>query len=489
VAEETLHSELAPDSGPVEEDLATALERWAGTSPPLSRPLVELALEEGVRRRRVGLWELLADLERPERTRLMTQILGAAYREENEGLRLLFSFLCGRPVSFLYAEMITKLHHTRRFHRKLAKGMVEPADDEADWLRRLLDVMPALADAPRPLELLDLASARLHALLSLEHEMPFPFEPDVTALVKLEGEAASLRGARLVERIGDYDPRGPARILPMVVALDEWQGDLHDFADRGPNSLKHPLRQFLGEEETAGWKRALKKQGDAPARLLAHWIGWMEKTEMLGNEPAGWVAILKALDDRRYRRTLMAAVILPMRWRERRLGLKRKPPADLFPRRAVSMADGYHWVDLDQLLWSAWVSADGVPASPEFWRREESPLLMLRSRIQDEAFCNRILDNSQWTGRPGVVEAIARGSRSLKILLRIARTRKFYTGSANRGVPVALLVNPVGIPLSALRPFLTPRFITRHDLTHLARGGPDVREEISREAREVLRHM
>ncbi|MBN2171513.1 MAG: hypothetical protein JW819_09370 [Candidatus Krumholzibacteriota bacterium] len=489
MTEETLHSEHAPPAAAVEEDLAVALERWAGAAPPLSRQLVELAMQDNARQRRVALWELLADLERPERTRLMTEILGASYREENEGLRLLFSFLCGRPVSFLYAELITKLHHTRRFHRKLAAGKVDRSEEETRWLERLLAVLPDLATASRPLELLDAASARLHAVLSLENEMPFPFEETVAALVKLEGEAASLRGQRLVERIGDYDPRGPARILPMVIALDEWQGDLHDFADRGPTSLKHPLRQFLGEEETVGWKHALKKDGGAPARLLSRWIGWMEETEMLGNEPAGWVAILKALDDRRYRRTLLAALVLPMRWRDRRLGLKRKPPEELFPRRAVSMADGYYWVDLDQLLWSAWVSADGIPASPEFWLREESPLLMLRSRIQDEAFCNRILDNSQWTGRPGVVEAIARGSRSLKILLRIARTRKFYTGSANRGVPVALLANPVGIPLSALRPFLSPRFITRHDLAHLARGGPDVREEISREAREVLRHM
>ena len=87
----------------------------------------------------------------------------------------------------------------------------------------------------------------------------------------------------------------------------------------------------------------------------------------------------------------------------------------------------------------------------------------------------------------GVVESIARGSRSLKILLRIAGERKLYTGAANRGVPLALLENPTNIPVTALRPFFNFRYVTRLDMLRLSRGGADVREDVRREARAFMK--
>jgi hypothetical protein len=317
--------------------------------------------------------------------------------------------------------------------------------------------------------------------------MPYPFEPVVERLIRLEGEATALRAHRLVDAAGGYDAKALAKILPMVVALDEWQGDLIALAQRGPKALKHPLAQVLGGEETQRWREGLDAEKTIAARIVSAWIDWMDETELVGSEPAAWVSLLRTLDERRYRKTLHAALILPRRWQAHRLGLKRKPPMGLFPPRAVSTSDGYYWLDLSRVLWSRWIGADGLPACPDSWGQEESPVQLLKSRLQDEDFCETILDNDRWISRMGVVESIARGSRSLKILLRIAGERKLYTGAANRGVPLALLENPTNIPVTALRPFFNFRYVTRLDMLRLSRGGADVREDVRREARAFMR--
>ena len=467
-----------------EQSLVAALDGWAPGAPALDGRLGRIALEENSRRRRVALWNLLAEQERDGRQRLLEGVIAAAYREDAAGLRLLFSFLCGRPATYLHPERIASRRHLDRFERRLSLYSPPRDDAEMEWLEEVHTILP---DGRRD----DLAGHRetIMDLLGGKEEFPHPLPEPLGELIRLEGRAASLRGARLVDKVGDYDPLALARLLPVVVALDEWQGDLDALVTHGPVALKHPLEQFLGEEELNSWRRQLAKAEDAPGRILSGWVHWMNGTEMVGNEPAAWVSLLRTLGERRYRKTLYAAQLMPLRWRSRRLGLPSRPPAELFKRRAVTQSDGLFWVDLDELLWAEWVSPDGRPMSAEGWSREESPLALLRSRVQDDAFCDGILSNEQWNQRPGVVEAIARGSRSLKILLRIARERRLHTGACNRGVALALLENPTNVPLSALRPFIGPRYLSRHDFTRLARGGAGIRQDICREAREVMRRV
>jgi hypothetical protein len=469
-----------------ERDLVTALDRWAPSAPALDAQLVRLGGEEHPLKRRLALWEQLGALDRVSRQRQLEAIIGAAYREDAGGLRLLFSFLCGKPRSVLYPERIASLRHCERLGRRLLFVQPPRTDEELVWLESLQALLAHAPVAAFPAALAPLRE-QLAALLAEPAGLPHPLPATMAELIRLEGRAASLRGARLVDKVGEYDPAALARLLPLVVALDEWQGDLQALVDHGARGFKHPLEQFLGDEELAAWQRALAGDESLPGRLLAGWVSWMSETEMVGNEPAAWVGLLRTLGGRRYRKTLYAALLLPLRWRARRLGLDARPPQSLFRGPAVSEAEGLFWVDLDALLWADWVSADGRPSSPEDWRAPESPLALLRSRIQDDAFCELILDNPKWSGRNGTVEIIARGSRSVKILLRIARERRLHSGAANRGVPLALLENPTGIPLSALRAFLGPRYISHHDIGRLARAGSGVRQEIAREARELIR--
>ncbi len=469
-----------------EQALVTELDRWVSKAPILDSRLIQISNEENSRRRRLALWTLLAEQNHMSRQRLLEGIIGAAHREDVSGLRLFFGFMCGRPTTYEQPERISILRNLRRLGRRLRFHQAPRDDAELTWLEELHEIISPDCD-PELFEV-ELRPHRqaIDAMFRSNDDFPHPLPEHLGRLISLEGRAASLRGARLVDRVGDYDPIALARLLPLVVALDEWQGDLMSLVERGSSALKHPLEEFLGDEELRDWRKHLDRSEDLPGRLLASWVGWMNGTEMVGNEPAAWVGLLRTLGEKRYRKTIHAALLLPRRWRKRRLGLSTKPPTQLFRARAISKSEDLFWVDLDELLWAEWVSPDGRPMSAEGWRDEESPLALLRSRLQDDAFCERILDNELWCERFGVVESIARGSRSLRVLLRICRERRLHSGAANRPVPLALLENPAHIPLSALRPFMGPRYISRHDFSRLSRGDAGIRREISQEARRLM---
>ena len=484
----TLNETLLDDAASEQErELVETLDRWMRSAPALDQRLVRIAAQENPLRRRAQFWTLIAEQEREARRRLLAGVIAAAYREDAAGLRILFSFLCGRPLTAQHPEQISTLRHVHSLGRRLLFHSPPRDEEEASWLMQLQDRIPPCADYGEFHAALDSLCEDLGKTIGTGRSFPHPLPESDANLMNLEGRAASLRGARLVDQVGDYDVQALARFLPMVVALDEWQGDLQALVDRGPVALKHPLEQYLGDEELSGWRRHLAEAEDLPGRLISNWVHWMDGTEMVGNEPAAWVGLLRTLSEYRYRKTIYAALLLPLRWRSRRLGLSTRPPVELFRARAISKGESLYWVDLNELLWAEWVNPDGRPMSADGWRRDESPLMLLRSRVQDDAFCDRILSNEQWNQRPGIVECIARGSRSLRVLLRIARERRLHTGATNRNVPISLLENPINIPISALRPFFAPRYITRHDFSRLARGDAGIRKEISSEARNQMR--
>jgi hypothetical protein len=386
---------VGEDATKEEQALVADLDSWAPGAPALDPRLVQIAAEENSRRRRFAMWNLLADQDQHTRQRMLEGIIGAAHREDVSGLRLLFCFLCGRPTTYEQPERIANLRNLRRLGQRLRFHQPPRDDAELSWLEELHAIISPDCDPAGFEDELSPHRQAIDFLLCAENEFPHPLPQPLGELILLEGRAASLRGARLVDRVGDYDPIALARLLPLVVALDEWQGDLMSLIERGPSALKHPLEEFLGDEELRDWRKELAKKEDLPGRLLSSWVGWMNGTEMVGSEPAAWVSLLRTLGESRYRKTLHAALLLPRRWRKRRLGLSSRPPTQLFRARAISKSEDLFWVDLDELLWAEWVSPDGRPMSAEGWRDEESPLALLRSRLQDDSFCERILDNEQ----------------------------------------------------------------------------------------------
>ena len=97
-----------------------------------------------------------------------------------------------------------------------------------------------------------------------------------------------------------------------------------------------------------------------------------------------------------------------------------------------------------------------------------------------------LLNNPRVISKPGIVPLIASRCRSLRILSIVANRRDFYTGFANKSVPLNLLMNPAKIPLTALRKFIHVRYVDKMTLQRLATRGGQIREEVRREIQRYL---
>ncbi|MFP4012588.1 MAG: hypothetical protein ACLFVQ_00755 [Chitinispirillaceae bacterium] len=120
-------------------------------------------------------------------------------------------------------------------------------------------------------------------------------------------------------------------------------------------------------------------------------------------------------------------------------------------------------------------------------RRREVEIYDLVSRsIANDSVLLRLLDNPKVYSRPGLVEYVAKASRSIAVLTKIASQRTLYTGTANLGVPAALLKNPSMIPLSLLRGFISTRYLSIADLREIARSPHTVRRDVYREVESFM---
>jgi len=112
--------------------------------------------------------------------------------------------------------------------------------------------------------------------------------------------------------------------------------------------------------------------------------------------------------------------------------------------------------------------------------------LVCRS-ISNDAILMRLLDNPKIHSKPGLVAYVVRASRSIAVLTKIASTRGLYTGTANADVPAALLRSPCAIPMTLLRGFVSPKYVSVQDLREIEKAGHAVRREVLAEVDNYMK--
>jgi hypothetical protein len=118
---------------------------------------------------------------------------------------------------------------------------------------------------------------------------------------------------------------------------------------------------------------------------------------------------------------------------------------------------------------------------------EPDPYDLVCRAINNDSILMRLLDNPKVHSRPGLVEYVVRVSRSTAVLTKIASGREFYTGTANAGVPTALLRCPCTIPMTLLRGFVSPKYVSIQDLREIEKAGHTVRREVLNEVESYMK--
>ena len=114
--------------------------------------------------------------------------------------------------------------------------------------------------------------------------------------------------------------------------------------------------------------------------------------------------------------------------------------------------------------------------------------LVLMGMKNDSLMC-RILENPKIYNVPRLVENVAKTSRSLVVLSKIAKKSELHTGLINNSVPLALLQNPTHLPINVLRQFINPRYISLNEMKFLIRSPYGLRPDIYNEVKSFLENI
>jgi len=312
-------------------------------------------------------------------------------------------------------------------------------------------------------------------------------------LIRAEVSMLKERVRKISDEVDVYSFKEMARILPKVRTFDENAKDSLDLAEaieRGTPLSRRALTFEIAlkiepfDEWLAGLRKndALKpihellimQRGKLAATRslvsLASLCRWIDEAEGREPGPVAWIG--RALREYQGERFAVDSG---------RTAAKIHPLVD----------NGGAWFDgsivtgdFSERLYSQWIDTDmltrPLAESMETQRPAPSYREIIATHINNDRLIERLLDNEYVYAGFGLVEYIARVSRSVLVLSKIASRNYLYAGPANAVVPRALLENPSPIPMDLLRQFIKPSFFSPAELRALMKRDlrPDVLEEI-----------
>lgn len=320
-------------------------------------------------------------------------------------------------------------------------------------------------------------------------------------LIRWEAKALNVRINRLSDSIDAYSMKAMGRMLPIVKRFDENLREAEYLAVRIERRIEfgRAAMTLARSLNAASFEKWVAKMGEGePVKPLRE-------------------ALLLQYGKLAPTRSLVALMSL-YRWVFEAHGIKVSPA--IWAKRALEMyEEGRFSIELGEViehfrnhlveagawiegpmvsgsftdkLYSQWIAANGLsrPLDRSCESAERERHLTVRQLVHrffgNASVIGRLLDNPEINSSPGIVEYIAKNSRSGTVLSKIATNNKLYAGPGNAGVPRALLTNPTRIPITLLRIFLKPSFFNRVELERLISANPEMRQDVIAEIRHYL---
>lgn len=317
-------------------------------------------------------------------------------------------------------------------------------------------------------------------------------------LIETEIRALNERINRISETVDVYNLKEMARILPIVRIFDENAKETSDLAKmiRCNEDIAEPVMSFayaMRHREFQRWIEKIKVDGElqilyesftmqqikmVPTKsliALSSLCRWIQETKRQPSIPLEWIfQSITIYTDRKFCidageniETIRDQVVMGGAWID------------------GTVVSG----NFSDKLYSQWIGHDMLSKPLEKKIEQEmKPYLSFKDvitmHLHNETLIERLLDNSKVFSASGLVEYIAKKTRSLRVLTKIASTNYLYCGPANNGVPLALLKNPAHIPVKLLKQFLKPSYINTAELRNLSLS--DMRPDIAGEIRAYL---
>lgn len=335
------------------------------------------------------------------------------------------------------------------------------------------------------------AAVQINALFA-KQQLNEVHRHQLSLLLESEADALAERLSHVSDRIDPYDLRSMAKVLPLVTIYEERAKTYRSLASsiRSGEEIGRNILLFEYQMKEDGFEKWLKRI--AKKKSLEMFLN----TIMIQREKQ--VPTLSLIGVSSLSRCILGDLkeSTPLDWATHslencngsRFSLNCEEQLSkiekLVKGGTVHLHGGIAEGDYNNDTLSSLVGTDLLTVPPQ--AREVEVYDLVSRSIANDSVLLRLLDNPKVYSRPGLVEYVAKASRSIAVLTKIASQRTLYTGTANLGVPAALLKNPSMIPLSLLRGFISTRYVPIADLREIARSPHTVRREVYREVESFM---
>jgi hypothetical protein len=333
-------------------------------------------------------------------------------------------------------------------------------------------------------------------LQRLQNGLPLSERENVQLSLLIRGEAAALKmQSDYVSSNADaYNMAKMVRLLPLISSADELSQQLVQTAD------KLTLGEAIGEP-VLSFEYAMKSD------QYLKWLKKMSKDQtlmpflqMMNNQRTKLISPIKIASVTSIVRFVSDEKGSPLQWIAEAVekctknGFQIELGNLVTKLQSVVKEQGiiYHestiYGNFNSISFSNLIGPDRM--SVKLGTRKEYTIqeLVMMGMRNDSLMC-RLLDNPKVFNVPRLVEQVAKTSRSIVVLSKIAQTKELHSGIINNSVPLAIVQNPTHLPLNMIRQFINPRYISLNEMKILVKTPYGLRQDVYNEIRNFLERL
>jgi hypothetical protein len=313
----------------------------------------------------------------------------------------------------------------------------------------------------------------------------------LSLLLKSEAIALKERISDISARVDCYNMKAIARLLPLLTISDEAVKSTEDLALSvlEKRSIGYPVLSLETVMKTDSLNKLIKKMSQSKSMASLVKLIDLQRNKLI---PITSLVAVSTLC-----RWIHSNIKSPVQWITQAL--------DCSINGEFTLDSGDELSKIKPLLVNTGIVIDGTLLRGNFRKTTFSHLInidmltkpcqkepdmsikdLVSCAMKNDLILCRLLDNPKVYGTPGLVARITQNSRSLFVLHKIASTRELYCGQANVTVPITLLKHPSTIPISTLRMFINPRFVSLMEMREFMRNPYGVRREIYSEVKSFM---
>jgi hypothetical protein len=420
---------------------------------------------------------------------LLSQLLDLKFSGAKMVEYILFSILDTGVSDFDLMRSILRFQRLQRLFGKQSFHTMQLSTTEQCLLKKITENSPVKDE-----ETLKIARCVMNGWMQQFIDMADPGalrRKQMAVLYTCEAEALRARSDWLSENCDTYNMKKMVRLLPLISFCDEYAKSTLDLAEliekgRMPGA---PVLTFESAMKTDAFEKWLKQTGKQPELAFFNSVIIAQRKKLI---PGRLLAAVSTIT-----RAVLKDDPNPLSWIALALEHSTKDGFVLDAGNALPVIKSFlnnsgaeikgttiegHFMtnSFAQLTGDDHCTRD-FRESGEITIRE-----MVNRCLRNDTLLARLLDNPKVYNSPGLVERIVQSNHSHFILQKIAITRELYTGQANAGVPLALLKNPANIPMSQLRQFVNPRYVSMMEMKDLLKFPFSIRREVFSEVQSFM---